>query len=421
MQNWPKRHLPQNKTPVGTRCIQITIPDDDEWENMLYSEAYQLSLWMLWDRDEDKNGTVVARQWRRALQTWQHCDGSPTPAMPIEEMEYQMSICEQLRFENGVLQGLCCGEWTDIMGQPPGGIAGPNQPGGGGPAPAPGGGCTTYHVVLDAAKTWLLPPLVQTGDVLHISNAKGSANATGNAFDNWYCPDGSRFVANECLSWEAILDGSAPVPTANFMSIIGVLDGPGAFSIPIGSDWTVPGGVDPTYLALYVNDSDITNNLGGYTFDLQVCNNAPATWSHTLDFRLGTYGFQACGNGAYIAGVGFNDTLVNSGPNSYRGVNLCLNGVPAFTLTRAAYICNALFGTNPQNVDLLLNPGNIVQFNVANVAGAFTYDTGQISRAGITTLELDNSVGQGASGSDPGGTLVITGIVVSGSGPDPFA
>lgn len=70
---YPHRPLPSNASPTGTRCITLTIPDDDEWERDIYSQAAELTKWYMWERDIGHNGKPIADIWRAALETWNRC------------------------------------------------------------------------------------------------------------------------------------------------------------------------------------------------------------------------------------------------------------------------------------------------------------------------------------------------------------
>ena len=68
--------LPKNLNPVERkRCIQVLIPDDDEYERLLYNAIYDnLCLtWMSWQRTGTRDGQNQVELWRRVLATWTHC------------------------------------------------------------------------------------------------------------------------------------------------------------------------------------------------------------------------------------------------------------------------------------------------------------------------------------------------------------
>lgn len=59
--------IPAALTPVGTKCIQVNIPADPEWEGMFYGALNQLTNWSSYDRDDDHNGATVADKWKQVI------------------------------------------------------------------------------------------------------------------------------------------------------------------------------------------------------------------------------------------------------------------------------------------------------------------------------------------------------------------
>lgn len=401
------------------RCIQFDVPDEPYHVAAFFGALVSLAYWYNWQRDDAHTGKDVASVWfdvfNQASRNWLDKDGCCDCSRA--EGSGCMGCC--MRIENGILQSKDeCGDWQDVPGQPPGGIFGGPQPGQGAPQPTPGGGCVTQHAVLDAKGNWLLPNLVNAGDTITLSNGNGAANDTAFSIDNWYCPTGFRFLGGFCLN-QIATSGSDPVPSAPHMSVIVNISGT-FYAIPFDAPFTVPSGVVNAQPTFQANDSALNDNMGTWTFDVQVCNNQAAAWHHEINLATNPLMWTPCGNGQFSAGLGMTDTLVHSGPNNYRGVNLCASGLPAFTLTRFQFSAGATLGANPQNVDVLLQPGNIVVLNEANVAGIKLYDTGIISQAGVTSIEIDDSVGEANFPTDPGGSLTISTIIVDGVGPDPF-
>jgi len=134
MNRQPLRYLPDNPTPEGTRCITITIPDDDQWERALYSAIRDLGNWNLWQRDVAHNGAVVAKQWRTALDTFTYCgdasmfdvrqkDGSPCELDKTTDggetwTEFaNLQLCPPLlRTNQGVLEWFNGSTWEPLPG-----------------------------------------------------------------------------------------------------------------------------------------------------------------------------------------------------------------------------------------------------------------------------------------------------------------
>jgi len=180
-----------------------------------------------------------------------------------------------LRVQNGKLQALCCGEWTDIPGQPAQGVGGPGQPGSGSEQPNPGGGQACYQGQMPATGSWLVPTIVSAGDTVELTDAQGAGQ--DGTVSPWYCPNGQTFFAGACIGIAGV-SGSDPLPTANHMSLLFKIDGTyySAMSGPV----TVPGGVSNANVEVVVNDSVLSDNSGSYTFGVCVTNNAALDWTH---------------------------------------------------------------------------------------------------------------------------------------------
>ncbi len=417
MQRANLRPLPQNKNPVGTRCITLTIPDDDEWENQLWSEAYRLGLWQLWERDLGHNGAIIARRWKKALFTWKHC--SPGKDTSIEESEYEMSVCEQLRFHNGKLQGFCCGVWTDITGQEMFDLEHPGQQGNG--APQPGSGQTIcYHIAQQAGYQYLVPTLVNTGDVLTFTNLGGAASDWGlGSISPWWCPNGERFLAGECQGGTEDLIGSDPMPTAPHMSLIVQIAGTWYSAL---SPVTVPGGVSNAAIVVQLNDDVLGDDPGNYSADVCVKNNQVGTWSHTFIFSTGTHGWTAEAS-PLSGGWDGSKFIGHNGMTAYEN-RIYIPATPAFGITAFSVKLNtdlALAGglefdsyttTPPSGPATTLYNQGLANGSVANrnatVAGSLTLPVGAVC------LELENT---GSTGGTYDETLEVT---LSGNGVDPF-
>jgi hypothetical protein len=230
------------------------------------------------------------------------------------------SLCENLRIHDGKIQAMCCGEWTDIPGQEGINIGGPTQPGSGSPQPTPGGGCQDYHAVFAANSQWLIPTLVNSGDVLTFSNASGAGH--DGSISPWNCPDGSTFLAGACVGVGGT-SGGDPAPTINHMRLIVNINGTW-YPADSGSI-TVPGGVSGAAAYVQVNDSVLSDNSGNYALDINVCNNTATRYSHLFNFALGPQGWAVPGTlgAGWSAGKfnGLNSAFVNE-----NRIYLCLPG-----------------------------------------------------------------------------------------------
>lgn len=253
----------------------------------------QLLLQTTWIEQDDDTLNLTQQQAFKILQMFTFAGDNPTGFLPdcppnTGDMEYEMSICEQLRFNNGVLQGFCCGEWVNIAGQGPNqGIGHPDQPGSGQPQPTPGGGCQTYHAKLSANSGWKAPTGVSTGDVITVSNANGGWYDGG--YSPWNCPDGNSFFLNNCIPGTGGPSAGDPFPTGKHMSLVVEIAGTWYDTI---SPITVPGGVSNAEVNFQANDTVLSDNGGDITFDVEVCNNQLATWSRSYVFTTDVFGWS---------------------------------------------------------------------------------------------------------------------------------
>ena len=408
MQRANLRPLPANKHPSGARCITLTIPDDDEWENQLWSEAYRLGLWQLWERDTGHNGTIVARRWRQALFTWKRC--TPVPKdRSIDESEYEMSVCEQLRFHNGRLQGFCCGEWVDIMGQDEiTDLAHLGQQGGNATQPAPGE-TACYHIDQQASFQYLLPTVVSSGDVLTFSNLGGAASdGVFSSLSPWFCPDGNSFFGGICQPGTASNLGTDPLPTAPHMSLIVQIAGTWYSAL---SPITVPGGVTGAQVMVQLNDNVLSDDNGNYSADACLANNQFGNFTHTFDFLTGSHGWTAGGTtGTWVPGTGWQSVIASG------NAQLGISGpeVAPYTLLSMRVVGNAGHAANGGTRQKAYKVGIYIFYGtMPTSAGAFD-DTTVSTQANNTNLQV------GVDTFAFTNVNTVTKVVVSGVGPDPY-
>ncbi len=406
------RTLPPNKTPTGTRCIQITIPDDDEWERDLNSVIQrELATWLSWERDTGKNGTVVARQWKQALKTWRHCDESNQGIGGSFNGEIDMfrRVCVDdvcyIEFE-------CCpGEWvrlanSDQLNKPP-------QPGGGTPQPQPGGGMQKYCNTLFAGGILYLPTTVSTGDVITLASSDGSGwdgtetDSTGNPI--FRCLDGSIFFSGECGGGSHV-DGGDPVPSANHMTLVAKING--SYYYISGLGFTVPAGISNASVVLQVNDSNISDNQGSYSLCVNVTNNQATTWCRKYDFRIANYGMTTEDVGFWSPGVGWVGAFQNSVSQTVTtpGFNF-----PSTTLTsiELLYTKNTGSGANDETAIYGSFPSGAALANVSGVHGTgltFTWTGSQVATGFAVSVN---------AGTTPGAQIEVIQVILSGIGAIP--
>lgn len=383
----------------------LTVSFRSEWLPYILGSLKQLVLQSTWlTSDPDALQEVVGRA-EMLLTCFSNAPRLVPDIIRVEEMGLDMAICEQLRFQDGKLQGLCCGEWTDITGQPAQGIGGPGQPAQGAPQPTPNGGTADYNGCFNSNGVWLIPTPLSTGDVVNLSGATGAASGDGGTI--WNCPDGSVFFAGGCLAIGATI-GTDPLPTTNHMSLIMFLDGD--YYDLMAGPVTVPAGVSNVQGFIQVNDDDLTNNVGQLCFNVEVTNNQLGTFSHDFDFTLTPAGWTVRDIGQYVVGQGFE--AVYSVPIMTADIQSPVVG--AFTLTRMVVTVDNSGQSGGSNIAFGKNTPGVYFYNVTNVNGHVVYDTGVISETGVTILYVDAFLD----------TSLATGITrqvhIEGIGPDPF-
>lgn len=195
----------------------------------------------------------------------------PKPTF-IDELEYEMSICEQLRFHDGKLQGLCCGDWTDIPGFQQAVADSAVQPGAGGTVPL--GDCKEYDVVLSANNQWRLPVPVQGGTTITVTLASGGWTDGSVA---WFCPQGTGYALGFCGD-DVPGDPGDPLPSVNHMRLLGQLSSGPTYVDMYNTTYTVPSGQPSQDFLFQANDATLGDNHGSVSFHVKVCAPTTATW-----------------------------------------------------------------------------------------------------------------------------------------------
>lgn len=315
--------LPTEVYPAKTRCYLIQIPDERFYVGAFLGAIYNLTLSNNWQRDPDHTAALVSRVWTTIFDGLV-AGGCEVPPIILQDTftgeELMASLCESLRFQNGVLQAFCCGEWVDIPGAGSAPGSGVEQPTGDGPL-APGA-CATYNAVLDGNGKWLLPVPVNANDVITISTVSGAWN---DGTIDWNCPNGDNYILGVCNGTpEASLTGD-PVPLAPHMALVALI---GA-TVPVwqyayNTTFTVPAGVTDANVTFQANDSDLTDNSGRISFTVSICASSEGTASGTdsSDFTIDDQGWviRTGHAGSYSAGVGFLSGCDQPGLDTYNQI-----------------------------------------------------------------------------------------------------
>lgn len=337
----------------------------------------------------------------------------PEDRITTEGYEVMTSLCENLRYVNGRLQALCCGDWQDIDGQDGIGVGVPGQPGGGAPQPAPDGGEVCYHGNLPGGQQWLLPTSVSTGDVLTFSNFDGAAwdgFTTIPLPGKWTCPDGKWFVLGTCQDGTEISDAGDLLLSAPHMSIVVQIAGTWYSAL---SPILVPAGVSNAQVRVQLNDGTIGDNQGEYAFDVCVQNNQTAEFEHEFDFKTSPHGWARLtgGNGTWVAGSGWQADTV--GADKRMGIGSLAVAAHTLLSMRVIGSFNALDGAGDRR--MLRGAGGVAGYDtLPAAAGAFDQ---------LKTSTVAGNDGLALTGDTSGnntGITVYEKVIVRGRGPDPY-
>ncbi len=297
--------IPANLSPTGTRCIQVDIPDDDEYEAEFFAVLTLLTKWNSFIKDNARSARIVATIWRSAIWgTYRHCDGSPS--ILGTEVEDLMPL--RVDCDCNVWVTCCDGTEKQILtsGQVQELVDG--IPGAGSPVPQPGGGCQSYQLSLPGREQRIVPPVVNAGDTIQVSLMSGLWN---DGTTVWYTPQGNHFFAG--IVGGTGTDGADPLPASPHMALLVKIAGV-FYDVSAGGVLTVPGGVSNALVIFQANDSSLSDNNGNIAFSVKVCNNVAADWIHVLDFTTAPHSDPTFDpNGMWVPGVGHQAVAVVSG------------------------------------------------------------------------------------------------------------
>ena len=415
--------LPLEVDPPTRVCFQIEVPNDIYHIGAFLGQIYALSRAFSWGNDASHTALDVARVWRDIFDNLK--PGCPQPASGSAGVDTEELLIRQNPDNPCLLETSINGtDWcvfADLSKCVPGG----SQPGSGTPQPPANGGEACYHASFEGSNKWLLPTLVNAGDVVQISNAHGAAS-DGTVV--WYCPNGAVFQLGACFG-SGTTSGGDPLNTSPHMMLIAKI---GSTYYPMyNTTFTVPGGVSAASVEFQLNDSNLADNYGNITFDVCVTNNAAGAWTHVFDFTLSDYGwitqaFAVGTPGAYTPGVGWvNGDSQNPAANYYRGV-----AIQKSMASRTVTDMQMTYDISGLNTDASLT-NHAVNLVAGGTEEAFvTFNslvnaTGQIltwhgSKTGCTSLAMEAFSSYFVLSATYQGSSRITKLIVSGLGTDPF-
>jgi len=420
---WP---LPEVLHPDDTVCFQLEIPNDRAYVGAFYGAMFLLSKPYAWADDPGHTALEVGKIFKEIFYGIRRDNCTVCPSIPgitIEDVDMGLRVdCDCNVFitccDGTEKQILTANQVRDLIG---------GQPGGGSEQPQPGGGCVTYHGTMGAREAWYVPTLVSDGDTIELLSLEGAWN--DGDLSRWYCGDGERFVGGACIGLQAT-DPGDPLPTAPHMSIVALV-GSTYYDLTSGPV-TIGGGVSNEQLTLAPNDSDLTNNSGSITFDMKVCNNQGAPWSHLLDLTIDPSGWQIDTLGGELAGqwtpgIGFqavNGDFMGLGADSVTDLKISTINFGEFHLLSFQIFYDSTTGSfntgvpffNVNYLDSGHGETNLISIAPGTGSGLIASFSGDQDCFGFVidtvTSEMSGGTGDGASR--------IFRMAITGIGFDPF-
>lgn len=413
--NVPRGSFPSPIAPIGVGPLdgpQVAVHFNYKWCSVIVGSLSQLLLNTTWDVATQAELTAIQEDVFDLMASF--CV-APLPAGATPEAgaggddDFMLrqnpdNACELQTSVDGVTW--CT--WADLSKCLPS----PAQPGTGSPQPAPGGGCQTYHAVLPANGKWLVPTFINSGDLITVSNIKGVWNG---GTVNWYCPDGTPFVGFFCIGLGGTVGGD-PLPADNHMSLIAGLSG-GLYIPATGGPVTVPGGIVSNTLWFQANDSVLTDNAGQLEFDVQICNEQAAPWTHIFDFTVSPKGFVSANGGTsfWTPGVGWQAGLV--GPNSPLRAILAIPTAAHLTQVSVTLNNGDVSNGPPQNPVLTFDASSTLILAYLTTFALHSAQSGTFPIVGDSPGTRSIEIAMDTQSTSAPGT--ISQLTVSGTGPEP--
>lgn len=299
----------------------------------------------------------------------------------------------------------------------------PVQPASGTEQPATGGGQVCYNAYMPANEKWLLPTRVSSGDVITCSDFHGAGT---DGAGSWQCPSGGTYILGTCGDIVS-LEGGDPKPTSPHMMILAYIDG--VYYQAYNATITVPGGISNAEVTFQVNDSNIFDNSGSYTWKTCVTNNQTGTWSHEFDFEVSSGGwsgvaFNSNDAPTYIPGVGWDSPDETNAAGVTRMLTIKRSGVPSRTYTSftAKYEVSSASGTGTTEGVIAFpdeNGASGVYFQ-SQTDGNGTYNSGagfsRTDTAMAIRVQVDSTNGSTVAHAH----IVLKKLTLAGLGTDPF-
>lgn len=412
--------LPTIVNPADSICIQVLVPNDRYHIAAFMGQIYALASASQWQDDPAHTALEVAKVWWRVFNQLQHCDAVCHNSGVDEGIE---NMIRQNPTNPCLLETSIDGTHWCAFADLSLCIPSPSQPGGGTPQPPAGGGQQCYNARMQASSKWLLPTLVNTGDVIAVTNAQGAAS-DGTVV--WNCPNGALFQLGACIG-SGSTSGGDPLNTSPHMMLIAKI---GSTYYPMyNTSLTVPGGVTDQQVTFQVNDSNLSDNYGDLTWNVCVTNNALGTFTHTFDFTVSNGGFTGASHNTnnaptWLAGLGWDSPDQTLGAGVSRQCLINRTGFSSRTLTSATmyYTTAGESGALQQDCNILFPDVGAAHGFFGNLVSAANGNF--VSSGGFSVTETSLAVMSSVSATN-GATvchahITITKLVLSGLGADPF-
>lgn len=289
--------------------------------------------------------------------------------------------------------------------------------------------CNTFSLSGGGDQQVVAPVAVSAGFTIRVyqlggASADGSVSFSASipAFSGldvspWFCPTGQHYALGSCYGAGSYRSGD-PLTSAFHMALIMSVGGT-MYDVSAGDvTITVPDGVSNVLPMFQLNDSDITDNTGNFTFKVDICNatDCPSgsDWSHTFDLLSSDGGFTDVNGSAWVSGQGWKGGS-GCGSDGTHGDTEIDRAFTSAEITRVVVTANQSLGGSGNRVNefyYFLGGSGVHSWSVSPVSGshdyAFDYD------ATIDTIRIDFN-----AGCSPAGSTFVTKVVICGKGPEP--
>lgn len=294
------------------------------------------------------------------------------------------------------------------------------------------GECKTYDISLAANGQAIIPITLRAGYKITFSSLDG-AGSDGAAdvniaivaadFSFWYTPDGHHYGLRDDITFGALPDtqqsagAGDPDASAHHMQLILSVNGD-TYAITEGVEITLPVGVSDAIGFVQVNDEAISDNIGTYSFIMEICN--PDDEDHAYDWGYRWTGedlaIWSLANGTF----GTSSLLpadVHDGSDVYRYVSASKGG---FNHSVSTLKHVKIYGTKSQvtaspNTD---NIGNNFSAMITRDASSESFPFEWTGSQGVDTLSFVIVCGFTHAGVGAG-SCAVTQIFVEGEGTFP--